>query len=348
MNPAENTRFAAEFAVGNRRIGGDAPVFVIAEAGVAHFGDFDMARQLLRLSVEAGADAFKLQVFDVDQLFAERSSEWRDRLRPRTLERPQVEQLRDECRAAGLAFILTAHDESKISWLVELDVDAVKIGSGERNNTGFIRRLGALGKPVLLSTGMYSPADVEEALDALAEGGCGEVGLLHCVSSYPTPEEQVNLRAMEHLAELFPGPVGYSDHTPDDLALLGAVAAGARILERHITVLRDVPNAQDWKVSSGPEDFPQTVARIRRIEAMLGHGRKTPADCEQGAMTWALKSLVARRPLEAGHRLTENDLAAKRPGDGIAPNRLEEVLGRCLRRSVALDEPIRWDDLADG
>ncbi len=153
---------------------------------------------------------------------------------------------------------------------------------------------------------------------------------------------------MEHLAELFPGPVGYSDHTPDDLALLGAVAAGARILERHITVLRDVPNAQDWKVSSGPEDFPQTVARIRRIEAMLGHGRKTPADCEQGAMTWALKSLVARRPLEAGHRLTENDLAAKRPGDGIAPNRLEEVLGRCLRRSVALDEPIRWDDLADG
>src|SRR5207244_2049117 len=146
------------------------------------------------------------------------------------------------------------HDETRIPWLKELDVPAVKAGSGERNNPGFLKRLAALGRPMIVSTGMYREVDVSEDVEACAAGGCDRLALLHCVTSYPTPSNEVNLAAMDRLRAIFPGPVGYSDHTANGLAVLAAVARGARIVEKHITIRRDVPNAQDWKVSAGPED----------------------------------------------------------------------------------------------
>ncbi len=239
----------------------------------------------------------------------------------------------------------TAHDETRISWLRELDVPAVKVGSGERNNPAFLTRLAKLGRPMIVSTGMYGVADVREALGACAAGGCREVALLHCVTSYPTPPEDVNLAAMDALRDLFPGPVGYSDHTVDEMAVLAAVARGADIIEKHITILRDVPNAQDWRVSSGPENLAPLIEGVRRIEAMIGRGGKTPASSEAAGISWALKSLVARCDLPAGHILVAADLVAKRPGDGMPPNRIGEVIGRRLRRPVRLDEPVRLDDL---
>lgn len=337
--------FEPTFKAGERAIGGDAPCFVIAEAGVAHFGDWDLACQLVDLAADAGADAFKTQFFDVDELIAARAPEWRDRLRPRNLDLKQARALKDRCDKRGIAFMSTAHDESRIAWLAELDVPMVKVGSGERSNPAFLRKLASLGKPMTVSTGMYAEADVAEAIAACASGGCRELALLHCVTSYPTPDEDVNLRAMDRLRAMFAGPVGYSDHTPDHLAILLAVGRGAKIVEKHITILRNVPNAQDWKVSAGPEDFAQFVAEIRRAERMLGHGKKAPAPSEQGGMAWALKSLVARRDLPAGHVLGADDLAAKRPGDGILPNRIDTVLGRALARALKADEPVLEADL---
>ena len=146
------------------------------------------------------------------------------------------------------------------------------------------------------------------------------------------------------LVQIFAGPVGYSDHTADGLAVLAAVARGARVIEKHITILRDVPNAQDWKVSAGPEDFGRLVERLRRVDAMLGHGRKEAAPCEAGGAEWALKSLVAARDLVAGHRLTSVDLTAKRPGDGLPPNRIGTLLGRRLRRPLQIDDPVTLED----
>ncbi|MGH8760307.1 MAG: N-acetylneuraminate synthase family protein [Burkholderiales bacterium] len=306
----------------------------------------EIARRLVKLAAEAKADAFKTQFFDVDALIAKRAVEWRDRLRSRNLTLAQVRELKKLCDELGLLFMATAHDETRIPWLEELDVPAVKVGSGERNNPAFLKRLASLGKPMIVSTGMYAERDVQEAVEACAAGGCNRLALLHCVTSYPTPFDEVNLAAMDRLQDIFPGPVGYSDHTPGSFAVLAAAARGACIIEKHITILRDVPNAQDWKVSAGPEDFAGLVADIRRVEKLIGHGRKEPAPCEAAGTTWALKSLVAARDLPAGQVLTAADLIAKRPGDGILPNQLERVLGRALKRPLAADEPLMLENLA--
>jgi N-acetylneuraminate synthase/N,N'-diacetyllegionaminate synthase len=326
-------RFQTSFDIAGHGVGAGAPVFVIAEAGVAHFGDMDLARQLVRMAIDARANCFKTQFFDVETLFANSLSEWSERLRPRNLSLDDARELKEMCDDAGLAFMATAHDESRIPWLEALDVPAVKVGSGERNNPQFLARLSALGKPMIVSTGMYREADVREAIDAVAAAGCNRLALLHCVTAYPTPDTDVNLAAMGRLADMFDGPVGYSDHTPDHLAALAAVARGAKVIEKHITILRDVPNAQDWKVSATPE------------EAMIGHGRKEPAPSEVAGESWALKSLVAARPLARGAVLVEADLASKRAGGGFAPSRIQELIGRRLTRAVAFDEAIRPGDV---
>lgn len=338
--------FKKSFMIGNRLVGENAPVLFIAEAGVAHFGDMDLARKLVLLAAEAGADVFKTQFFDVEAMISSHASEWRDRLRPRNLTFEQACELKAMCDERGLLFMATAHDETRIGWLEKLQVPAVKVGSGERNNPEFVKRLARLGKPMIISTGMYSEADVIEATEACLAAGCDRLVLLHCVTSYPTPPEEVNLAAMARLREIFPGPVGYSDHTVDGLAVLAAVARGAQVVEKHITILRDVPNAQDWKVSAGPDNLARLVADIRRLETMIGSGRKEPAGCEQAGMAWALKSLVASHALSAGHMLTEADVTAKRPGGGLLPNRLGDLIGRCLTRAYAEDEIFDLKDLA--
>lgn len=337
--------FVTSFEIGGRRVGGDAPTLVIAEAGVAHFGDIALARDLVDLAVEGGADVFKTQFFDVDALIARRAPDWRDRLRRRNLTLDEAHEIKQRCDDRGILFMSTAHDETRIQWLVELDVPAIKVGSGERGNPDYIRKLAELGKPMVVSTGMYDEDDIAEALAACAAGGCREVALLHCVTSYPAPPEDVNLAAMARMGKLFPGPIGYSDHTVDGLAVLAAVARGACVIEKHITILRDVPNAQDWKVSAGPENLAQLVSDIRRVEKMIGHGRKEPAPCERPGMSWALKSLVAARDLPTGHVVEDGDVRAKRPGDGIPANRPDLVVGHRLKAAIMADDPFRPEDL---
>ncbi len=338
--------FPARFEIGGRPVGEGAPLLFIAEAGVSHFGDMGLARELVDMAADAKADVFKTQFFDVDMLYAARAMAWRDRLRPRNLTFDQAAEVAERCRSRGMLFMSTAHDESRIDWLRRLDVPAIKVGSGERQNPAFLRKLAALGKPMIVSTGMYSEADVAEAVAACADGGCRALALLHCVTSYPAPAPDINLRAMDRLRAIFPGPVGYSDHTEDFLAIMGAVARGASVVEKHITILRDVPNAQDWKVSAGPDNLAQLVRDLRKIEAMLGHGRKEAAPSEGGA-GWATKSLVAARDLPAGHVLAEADMIAKRPGDGIPPNRIGELVGRRLARPLAADDAVVGDVLSD-
>lgn len=338
--------FPTEFSIAGRRIGPGHPVLIIAEAGVAHFGDMHLARQLVDMAADGGADVFKTQFFDVEALIADSAADWRDRLRSRNLTLDQAWELKERCENKGLIFTATAHDETRLSWLEELDVPFVKVGSGERNNVGFLAKLAALGKPMILSTGMYREADVIEAVEACWAGGCSELALLHCVTSYPTPPEQVNLLAMDRLAEIFPGPVGYSDHTESNMAVLAAVARGAHIIEKHITILRDIPNAQDWKVSADPSTLPQLVKDIREIEALLGQGGITTAPSEEGAQYWALKSLVSTRDLAAGHMISSSDLTAKRPGDGISPNQISKVIGRTIQTPVIAGKALQWDDLS--
>ena len=337
--------FNAEFSIGARRVGVGHPVLIIAEAGVSHFGDPAKALALVDLAAEAGADVFKTQAYVTDTLLSSHLPEWRDRLRPKEVGFDFIARMKEACDDRGLLFMCTAHDESVLAWLDDLRVPAFKIGSGERNNTPYFRAIASRGKPVLLSTGMYSPADVQEALATFADAGLENLALLHCVTSYPTPYDQVNLAAMETLRAVFPGPVGYSDHTHGHHVSLAAVALGASIIEKHITLDFNVPNAQDWKVAAGPKDFADFVRSIREVEAARGTGNKAPQECERPALHWALKSLVAARNLSAGTRLQTGDLLAKRAGGGIAPNQLHAIAGRTLARDVAADEALAWEDL---
>lgn len=337
--------FRRQFSIGNKLIGHDAPVYVIAEAGVAHFGDPGKALALVDLAAEGGADAFKTQAFTTDSLISARLPEWRDRLRPKEVGFDFIARMKQRCDQRGITFLCTAHDPSVLPWLDELEVPAYKIGSGERGNTPFLQELARRGKPMILSTGMYEERHLAAALDAIADAGLEELALLHCVTSYPTPQDQVNLRAMDRMRELFQGPVGYSDHTQGHHVVLAAVARGAAIVEKHITLDFNVPNAQDWKVSCGPDDFAAFMREIREVEAALGRSAKEVQPCEQAALDWALKSLVAACDLPAGTVLQPEHLLSKRPGDGLTPSHQKELLGKRLARPVATDSALRLEDL---
>lgn len=337
--------FHTHLSIGDRTVGPGHPVLIIAEAGLSHFGDPGKAMALVELAAEARADVFKTQAYVTDALVSARLPEWRDRIRSKEVGFEFIARMKAACDERKLLFMCTAHEESVLAWLDELQVPAFKIGSGERNNTPYFRAIAARGKPVVLSTGMYSRADVQEALATFAGAGLEDLALLHCVTSYPTPYEQVNLAAMDALRDIFPGPVGYSDHTRGHHVCLAAVALGADIIEKHITLDFDVPNAHDWKVAAGPDDFAEFVRSVREVEAARGTKDKAPQESERPALHWALKSLVAARHLTAGTRLQRSDLLAKRPGGGIAPSQIDAVAGRTLTRDVAADEALAWDDL---
>lgn len=340
------TDFPDSFRIGGRTVGGGAPVLVIAEAGVAHFGDPDKADALVDLAATSGADVFKTQAFITDHLISSTLPDWRERLRKKEIDFGFLRRMKDRCDRRGILFVCTAHDERALCWVNDLDVPAYKIGSGERGNLPFIRKIAERGRPVIVSTGMYEKTDIQQVLDVFAQGKHREIALLHCVTSYPIPDDQVNLRAMGGLRRMFPGPVGYSDHTSGHEAVLAAVSNGAAIVEKHISLDFDVPDAQDWKVSAGPDDFPALVRSVRRIERMLGDGSLGVQDCEANALHWALKSLVALRDLPAGTVLSEDMVVAKRPGGGLPPSELDTILGRRLAVAVGADAMITRDHIA--
>ena len=337
-------QFSSQFSIADRPVGGDHPVYVIAEAGVAHFGDEEKAYRLVDLAAEARADAVKFQIFDVDALVAAALPEWRERLASRQLPYEAFARIQAYCRTRRITFLATAHDEPSFEFLQGLDVPAFKIGSGEVGNWPFLTRIARRRKPVILSTGMYTRQQVAEALDAIAGTGHADVAVLHCVTSYPTPAEEVYLGTMAEIREMFDGVIGYSDHTRGFHLPLAAVALGARIVEKHIALDFDVPNAQDWKVACGPDDLAAFILQLREVESALA-AREAPTESERESLIWASKSLVASRDISAGATVTADDLVAKRPGTGISPARAADVVGRATAVRIPRDTVVQWEHL---
>ena len=332
--------------------------WVIAEAGVNHDGSPERALELVDAAQRAGADAVKFQTFRADRLVTagaakaayQRTTVPGDEgqyamLKALELGEAALRRVRDRCDEVGIEFLSSPFDAESADLLDALGMRTFKVPSGEITNLPFLRHLGAKRKPVILSTGMAWLGEVETAVRTLQGAGATDVTLLHCVTEYPAPIEQVNLRAMHTLREAFGLPVGYSDHTTGIEASIAAVALGATVVEKHFTLDATLPGP-DHKASLEPPAFAEMVAAIRRVEAALGDGRKQPAPCELANLTVVRKSLVAARDLVAGTRLGAADLAAKRPATGIAPTAWDEVVGRVLRRDVRADELLRWDDLA--
>lgn len=333
-------------------------VFIIAEAGVNHNGSLDLALQLVDAAKASGADAVKFQTFRADMLatrsahkapYQERttaSSESQfEMLQRLELDAAAHQRLIEHSREIGIQFLSSPFDAQSADLLATMDVPLFKVPSGEITNLPFLQHVARKGRPVILSTGMSTLGEVEEAVHVLQDAGASQLTLLHCVTEYPAPYAEVNLRAMQTLKRAFGLPVGYSDHTPGIDIAIAAVALGAEVIEKHFTLDRSLPGP-DHAASLEPGELQQMVAAIRHVEVALGTGIKAPAPCELPNLSVARKSVVAARSLPAGHQIATGDVDVKRPGNGLAPKFLPALIGRTLRVSLAKDEVISWNHLA--
>ena len=332
--------------IGDRLVGAGCPCLVIAEAGVNHNGSGVLAHKLVDLAARAGADAVKFQTFSADRL-ASRSApkaayqrdttgtaeSQYDMLRRLELSPEIHRELVDHCRQSGLMFLSTPFDEASVDLLDGLGVPAFKMSSGEITNVSLLRHVAAKGKPIIMSTGMSTLAEVQSAVGVLGDAGASQVVLLHCVSRYPADPAEANLRAMRTMADATSLPVGYSDHTMGIEVALTAVALGAVVLEKHFTSSRALAGP-DHRCSLEPAELTKLVHGVRAVESALGHGRKEPTEGEAAVAAVARRSLVAARAIPAGTVLTEDLITSRRPGTGLPPDMLPRVLGRRVRMAV--------------
>ncbi len=332
-------------------------VFVIAEAGVNHNGQLELAKQLVDVAVEAGADAVKFQTFIPDEVVSTRAPKAVYQLQTTGPEESQLEmirkltlpfeafqELKEYCQQRGVLFLSTPFDIPSARFLYrELQLPIIKIPSGEITNYPMLREIGSYGVKVILSTGMADLGEIEDALDVLMVNGTKreDITVLHCNTEYPTPMEDVNLRAMVTIRNAFQVAVGYSDHTEGIEVPIAAVALGATVIEKHFTLDRTLPGP-DHKASLEPTELRAMITAIRNIEKALGSGIKKPSTSEQRNIPVVRKSIVARRSIQAGEVLSEENLTTKRPGTGISPMRWEEIIGKPAPRDFAPDELIEF------
>ena len=326
--------------IADKEIGTAHPCFIIAEAGVNHNGDPDMALALVEAAVRAGVDAVKFQTF----LAAELVTAWAPKapyqvdekntgetqfemLRKLELSREAHNRIGQCCKDQGIIFLSTPFDPGSVDLLEELDIPAFKIPSGEVTNTSLIRHIGLKGRPVILSTGMSDLVEIGQAVSTLEETGNRDIVLLHCVSSYPALPEEMNLRAMETLKNTFGYTVGLSDHTLGTEIAIAAVALGASVLEKHFTLDKGLPGP-DHQASLDPGELASMVAAIRKVEAALGTGCKVPVVSESETARAVRKSLVASRAISAGTVLVEEMITIRRPGTGMPPTQIVKILGK--------------------
>jgi N-acetylneuraminate synthase len=332
---------------------------VVAEIGVNHNGDPDRALRMIDVAASSGADVVKFQAFRSEKeisRFAAKTPYQRqttshegsqlDMCRALELSPAALRRAYAHCRSLGVAFLCAAFDfESADLLLGDLGVRAVKIASSEVTNIPFLRYIAESKCSIILSTGASTLIEVGHAVDAMLTAGCPELVLLHCVSSYPAPHDQVNLRAMHTMREAFGLPVGFSDHTEGVEAAIAAAALGAVMIEKHFTLDRSLPGP-DHRASIEPHELAALIRGVRIGNACLGSPLKRPAACERENLPLIKKSLVAARDLRRGSRLTREMIEIKRPQGGIEPADLEKVIGLTLQRDVGEDAPITWQDFA--
>ncbi|MBF0330172.1 MAG: N-acetylneuraminate synthase [Nitrospirae bacterium] len=328
--------------------------FIIAEAGVNHNGSMNTALKLIAAALEAGADAVKFQTFKAEKMvskFAPKADYQKDATRAgesqyEMLARLELDaeahwKLTAECRERGIIFLSTPFDFESIELLDGLGLSIFKIPSGEITNLPYLRKIGKLKKKVILSTGMADMDEIGDALGVLTVAGTKkeDITVLHCNTAYPTPFEDVNLRAMATIRDKFGVKVGYSDHTTGIEVPIAAVALGATVIEKHFTLDKNMPGP-DHKASLEPDELKEMVRAIRNIEKSLGTGQKKASASELMNRAIARKSIVAACNIKAGEYFTEKNLIGKRPGTGISLMEWDKVLGRQANRDFAVDEMI--------
>lgn len=329
-------------------------VYIIAEAGVNHNGRLDLALKLCDVAKEAGVDAVKFQTWKTENIVtaSARQAAYQkentgveesqyDMLKKLELSYTQFEEIQHYCEKIGVDFLSTPDEEESLDFLMNtLHLPLVKIGSGEVTNIPYLRTIASYQKPVILSTGMSTLAQVAAAYDTLLNAGAPSVSLLHCTTNYPCPYDEVNLRAIQTLKDAFKCQVGYSDHTMGTEVPVAAVAMGAEIIEKHFTLDRNM-EGPDHKASLEPQELKLMVQQIRHIETALGDGIKRPNKSEAENAKVVQKSILAKRPIIKGELLTSENLTVKRAGLGISSVHWDVVVGTQAQYNFDIDEPIR-------
>ena len=327
---------------------------IIAEAGVNHNGSLQRAREMVAAAAAAGADYVKFQAFDSQTLVASdtRTADYQSRntgvsdqralLKTMELDESAFDDLAQCCQTHGIKFLCTAFDERRISRFIENGMDCIKIASGELTNAPALIQAATFGLPIILSTGMATIDEIDQAIETLTRAGSGPVTLLHCTSLYPAPEHLLNLRAITSLRDRFGLPVGYSDHSDGIHIPIAATALGATILEKHFTLDRGLPGP-DHLASLEPDSLRQMIMAVRRTADSLGDGDKRPSSEEDKVAALVRRSWHARRPLTAGKILTEADICLMRPNTGLSP--YFPILGRALLKDVQEGQPLLETDL---
>ena len=338
----------------DRTITRNSPPWIIAEAGVNHNGDLEAAHLLLEMAARAGADAVKYQFFKADQLVTQLAPQALYQRRNTGIQQSQYEMLAalelphsalqglcDHAHELSLAIGITPFDEESLEAVAVSSADFVKVGSGDCNNYPFLKEIAAVGKPVIVSTGMATGAEVIHAASQLTHA---QYAMLHCVSAYPAPEQEQNLLALKWMQQQLNCPVGYSDHTSGANTACLAVALGAVIFEKHITLSCDAIGP-DHRCSLEEQAFRRYVRAIRETAHILGDGIKRPARCEADTCLVARRSITAVRDIEAGQSITEADLKMKRPAAGLPPGELTQVIGRIASRRIPADSQLTYEML---
>lgn len=336
-----------------------SPVFVIAEAGVNHNGDMAIALQLCDVAKAVGADAVKFQTFRAEDLVVRGAptAEYQARqtgdqdqfvmLERLELSEVQHNQIKAHCDAIGIEFFSTPFSVDAVDLLVNLGVKRLKLSSGELTHRALVEHAAATQLPLLMSTGMGTMGEITEAVEWVktTRGNLREVVVLHCTSAYPAPDETLNLKAINSMARDLHMDVGYSDHSLGIEAPLAAVALGARVIEKHLTLDRKLPGP-DHSASLEPEEFTRMVQGIRRVSAMLGDGIKAPLPAELDTARVARRSVVAAADIAEGEVITADKLVCRRPATGIAPRDLHRLIGQCARSAITAGSVLQWEHVA--
>ncbi len=332
---------------------------IIAEAGVNHNGNFEIAKQLVDKAVEAGADIVKFQTCKAENVisrYADKAEYQKvttgeadsqlDMVRKLMLTYEEYGQLKEYCDEKGIGFLSTAFDLPSVDYLHSIGMKMWKIPSGEITNLPLLIKIAELHEPIIMSTGMSELYEVDNAVRVLKEHGASDITLLHCTTEYPAPYEDVNLKAMETMRYTFDLPVGYSDHTKGLEIPVAAVARGASVIEKHFTLDRNM-EGPDHKASIEPDELKQMVSMIRHVEVAIGDGIKKVSPSEEKNQAIARKSIIAKTAIKAGDVFTEENITTKRPGSGINPMRWFEILGKKAKHDYEEDYLIEEDELYD-
>lgn len=325
---------------------------IIAEAGVNHNGDVNLAKKLCLAAKESGADVVKFQTWITEKIITHEVSQAEyqsentgeccsqfDMLKKLELSYDDFREIKEYCDEIGIIFTSTADEQDSLDFLIELGIPFIKIGSGEIGNVPYLRYIGSKKMPIILSTGMSTLSDVELSIDALIEGGAEDISLLHCTTNYPCPYDTVNLKAMDTLKTAFGYTVGYSDHTMGIEVPIAAVARGAEIIEKHFTLDRKM-DGPDHLASMEPDEFKRMVLGIRNIEKVLGDGIKRPSSEEKKISKVVKKRIVAKKQIPQGKLIEVDDLAVKRHEYGVPAYAWDMIVGTLARKSYEIDEGI--------